>query len=81
MAELIKAIKRHPDWVQEPIGPIGSYIHVKNQYNNWKPLLSTILNKTLIHLLLPMKVIEVGWTDYSSSIKYVATLLSRKQKD
>ena len=27
-----------------------------------------------------MKVIEVGWTDYSSSIKYVATLLSRKQK-
>lgn len=47
MAELIKSIKRHPDWVQEPIGPIGSYIHVKNQYNNWKPLLSTILNKTL----------------------------------
>ncbi|KAI5903152.1 Structural maintenance of chromosomes protein 6 [Candida parapsilosis] len=34
-------------WQSKPIGPLGSYISVKKQYNNWKPLLDAILSKSL----------------------------------
>ncbi|RCK65465.1 Structural maintenance of chromosomes protein 6 [Candida viswanathii] len=47
MRELVRAIKSRTDWVREPTGPVGSYVQVKREYSEWKPLLSTLMSKTL----------------------------------
>lgn len=47
MHELVRAIKSRTDWNSEPIGPAGSYVQVKSEFTEWKPLLSTVLGKSL----------------------------------
>ncbi|KAI5970780.1 smc6 [Candida margitis] len=34
-------------WSSKPLGPLGSYISVKKEFQNWKPLLDAILSKSL----------------------------------
>ena len=40
------------DWHREPIGPIGSFVEVKNEFNQWKDLLNASFGKTLDSFLV-----------------------------
>lgn len=40
------------DWHREPIGPIGSYVEVKNEFNQWKDILNASFGKTLDSFLV-----------------------------
>ncbi|KAI5956031.1 smc6 [Candida theae] len=49
-ARKIQGVMRDIDrcqWQSKPIGPLGSYITVKREFQNWKPLLDAILSKSL----------------------------------
>lgn len=45
----IKAIK---NWHQEPIGPLGAHISVRDEFSSWKDLINTVLGKTLDSFLV-----------------------------
>jgi chromosome segregation ATPase len=47
MKHLILEIKKTRIWHKEPIGPIGSFVEVKQEYIQWKPILNVVLNQSL----------------------------------
>lgn len=46
MQGVMRDIERS-QWQSKPLGPLGSYISVKKEFQNWKPLLDAILSKSL----------------------------------
>ncbi|KAK6198022.1 uncharacterized protein RJT21DRAFT_122891 [Scheffersomyces amazonensis] len=53
MKRAIDQINNYKGWKKlKPIGPLGSYIEVKDEYKEWKTLLNTVLIKTLDSFLV-----------------------------
>lgn len=49
LLETIKSIKK---WHQEPIGPIGAFVSVKEDYSDWRDLINVSIGKTLDSFLV-----------------------------
>lgn len=52
MSDIITAIRRTKQWHKPPIGPIGSYIEVKQEYSQWKDLVNAVLQRPLDSFLV-----------------------------
>lgn len=52
VSKAIKHIKSYNNWHRQPIGPLGSYIEVKEEFSDWKDLINTALGKTLDSFLV-----------------------------
>lgn len=52
MNNLIDLIKKTKSWHKEPVGPIGLYVNVKEEFKQWKDLINTVLNRSLDSFLV-----------------------------
>ncbi|WEJ93315.1 Structural maintenance of chromosomes protein 6 [Yamadazyma tenuis] len=49
---LVHDIRQDKSWHQTPLGPIGSYVNVKENFSSWKDLINAVLNKSLDSFLV-----------------------------
>lgn len=52
ITHLLANIKAINQWHQEPIGPIGSFVSVKEEYSDWRDLINASIGKTLDSFLV-----------------------------
>lgn len=52
ITHLLANIKAINQWHQEPIGPIGSFVSVKEGYSDWRDLINASIGKTLDSFLV-----------------------------
>lgn len=52
MAKVINAINSTNKWREKPIGPIGFYVGLKDEFSEWKDLINAVLLQTLDSFLV-----------------------------
>lgn len=75
---LIKDIEQEKDWHAKPIGPIGCYVSVKEEFNQWGDLINATLQKTLDSFVVCDEHDRRILNQYMRSKKIFKTIIVRK---